>query len=65
MLKHTHKAIARQLARTSGGQDLWPRKSVAHALREPSFFPYCPKWAREFLRRGLGRALAGPKGKLP
>jgi hypothetical protein len=61
----TQKEIMRQLARTSGGQDLWPRKSEAHQLRQIGFFPYCPAWAREFIRRRLGNPLATPVGKLP
>lgn len=63
-----NKAIKRQLARTAGGQDLWPRKSVAHQLREPAYLElvnYCPKWAREYIARRLGNALATPLGKLP
>jgi hypothetical protein len=58
-------AIKRQIARTAGGQDLWPRKSVAHELREQGFFPYSPAWAREYIQRRLGNSLATPRGKLP
>jgi hypothetical protein len=56
------KAITRQLARTAGGQDLWPRKSVAHELRAGGAKP---QWAREFIRRRLGNALATPVNRLP
>jgi hypothetical protein len=56
------KEITRQLARTAGGQDLWPRKSVAHELRAVGAKP---EWAREFVQRRLGNALATPIGKLP
>jgi len=59
------KELRRQLARTAGGQDLWPRKSVAHELRKPGFFPYSPAWAKESIARRLGNALATPVGKLP
>jgi hypothetical protein len=59
------KTIKRQLARTAGGQDLWPRKSAAHELRKPGVFPYSPAWAREYIARRLGNALATPLGKLP
>ena len=60
------KSIKRQLSRTAGGQDLWPRKSVAHELRKQGFFPYSPEWAREYISRRLGNALATPPlGKLP
>jgi hypothetical protein len=63
----SQKELARQLERTVGGQDLWPRKSVAHWLRSHKcgFFPYSPAWAREFIQRRLGGALATPVGKLP
>jgi hypothetical protein len=61
----TRKELNRQLARTAGGQDLWPRKSVAHTLRKPSFFRYDPEWSREYIKRGLGNPLAGPTGRLP
>ena len=57
------KTINRQLSRTAGGQDLWPRKSAAHSLRGVLF--YRPEWAREFIKRRLGDALATPVGKLP
>lgn len=57
------KELRRQLARTAGGQDLWPRKSVAHSLWGVLF--YRPEWAREFIKRGLGNQLAGPTRKLP
>lgn len=59
------KSIRRQRARTAGGQDLWPRKSVAHELRNVGVFPYSPEWAREYISRRLGNALATPLGKLP
>lgn len=63
----TQKEIMRQLARTAGGQDLWPRKSEAHWLRSHKcgFSPYSPALAREFIQRRLGNALATPIGKLP
>ena len=63
------KATKRQYARTAGGQDLWPRKSTAHEIRATfsgDFAPmYKPEWAREYIKRRLGNALATPRGKLP
>lgn len=61
-----NKETRRQLARTAGGQDLWPRKSVAHEFRAAFAAPmYNPAWAREYIKRRLGNALATPIGKLP
>lgn len=64
-----NKETRRQLARTAGGQDLWPRKSVAHEFRAAfagDLTPmYSPAWAREYIKRRLGNALATPIGKLP
>ena len=59
------KELRRQFDRTVGGQDLWPRKSVAHTLRNAGFLHYRPEWAREYIQRRLGGALATPVGKLP
>jgi hypothetical protein len=56
------KQMRRQLSRTAGGQDLWPRKSEAHSLHTAGG---THGWHKEFIKRGLGQQLAGPVGKLP
>ena len=65
-----NKATRRQIARTAGGQDLWPRKSVAHSLRSlarefPGIHGRHQEWHKEYIKRGLGDSLAGPVGVLP